>query len=111
MALVEFFHCRLEVRALLAFDEELSNLGAPLHILWSNFAHLAFFSGTFAFHVRRSERIVWELAFVLGLGDLGFGMPELSLLVRHVLPREPNDLGKGAVVGLDLGRDVTTFNE
>jgi hypothetical protein len=111
VVLVEFFHCRLKVGAFLALDEQLSDLGTALHVLWPNFPHLALLCAAFALHVRRAERVRWVLALVLGLRDLGFGMPDLPLLVRHVLPSEPNDLREGAVVCLDLRRDVPTLNE
>ena len=67
MALVELFDCRLEVSALLALDEQLGDLCAAFHVLWTNFSHLALLGVTLGFDVRRAERIVWELALVLGL--------------------------------------------
>jgi len=41
----------------------------------------------------------------------GFCVPDLPFLVRQVLPCEADDLGKSAMVRLDLGRDVLTLNE
>lgn len=38
-------------------------------------------------------------------------MPDLALFVGKVFPGKADDLGKGAVVGLDLGRDVLVFNK
>jgi len=38
-------------------------------------------------------------------------MPEKPLLVRKVLPSETDDFREGAVVGLDLSRDVLAFDE
>ena len=42
---------------------------------------------------------------------LGLGVPDLALLVREVLPGETDDLGQGAMVGLDLGGDVLVLDE
>ena len=92
MALVEFLDRRLEVGTLLPLDEELRDLGATLHVLGPNFAHLALLRGTLGLDVRRTERVIGELALVLCLGDLGLAVPELALFVRHILPGEPNDL-------------------
>lgn len=92
MAPVEFLDCRLEVRALLALDEQLRDLGAALHVLGPDFAHLALLRGALGLDVRRTERVIGELALVLGLGDLGLAVPELAFLVRHVLPGEADDL-------------------
>ena len=37
MILVELLDGSLEVRALLAFDEQLRDLGVALHVLWTHF--------------------------------------------------------------------------
>ena len=41
----------------------------------------------------------------------GFGMPRLALLVRQILPGEPDDLGERAMVGHNLGRNVVALDE
>ena len=41
----------------------------------------------------------------------GFGMPDLTLLVRQILPGKTNDLGERAVVRLDLSRHVLALDE
>ena len=41
MILVELLDGSLEVRALLALDEQLRDLGATLHVLWTYFSHFA----------------------------------------------------------------------
>lgn len=43
--------------------------------------------------------------------SFSFGMPDLTLLVRQILPSETDDLGESAVVGLDLGGDMLTLDE
>jgi hypothetical protein len=119
MILVELLDGRLEVRALLALDEQLRDLGAALHVLRTHFSHFALLGGGSAavaaaalgFDVRRAEGVIGELALVVGLGDFGFAVPELALLVRHVLPGEPDDLRKRAVIRLDLRGDVPTLDE
>jgi hypothetical protein len=119
MILVKLMNSRLKVRALLALNEQLGDLGTTLHIFWTHFSHFALLSigaGTAAraalgLDMRRTEGVIWELAFVLGLGGLGFAVPELAFLMWHVLPGESYDLRKRAVVRLDLRRDVATLNE
>ena len=114
MVLIELLDCHLKVGALLPLDEQLCDLGATLHVLGPNLAHLALLAGVragFGLDVRRAEGVVGELAFVLRLGDLGLAVPDLALLVRHVLPGEPDDLGERAVVRLNLGRDVPALDE
>lgn len=119
MILVKLLHSRLEVRALLALDEQLRDLGTTLHVFWTHFSHFALVSIGVAtasrtglgLDMRRTEGVVGELSLVLGLGGLGFAMPELAFLVWHVLPGEPYDLRKRAVVCLDLRGDVPTLDE
>ena len=120
MILVELLDGRLQVRALLALDEQLGNLGAALHVLGAHFSYLALLrAGSAAvaatralgFDVRRTEGVIGELALVLGLGDFGFAVPELTLLVGHVLPSEADDLRQRAVVRLDLRGDVPTLDK
>ena len=123
MILVKLLHGRLEVHALLALDEQLRDLVTTLHVFWTHFSYftlLGIGAATAActtprtalgLEMRRTEGVIGELALVLGLGDLGFGMPELAFLVWHVLPGESNDLRKRAVVRLDLRGDVSTLDE
>ena len=119
MILVKLLYSRLEVRALLALDEQLRDLGTTLHIFWAHFSHFALLRigaataacAALGLDMRGTEGIIGEFALVLGLGDFGFGVPDLALLVWHVLPGESYDLRKRAVVRLDLGGDVTTLNE
>ena len=61
--------------------------------------------------MRGSERIVRELAFVLGLRELRLAVPELTLLVRHILPGEPDDLGERTMIRLDFRRDMPTLDK
>jgi hypothetical protein len=120
MILVKLMNSRLEVRTLLALDEQLRDLGTTLHIFWTHFSHFALLGIDVAtagartalgLDMRRTEGVIGELALVVGLGDFGFAVPELALLVRHVLPGEPDDLRKRAVVRLDLCGDMSTLNE
>ncbi len=124
MILVKLFHGCLEVRALLALDEQLSNLVTTRHVLWTDFSHFALLGGVavavavaataragLGLYVRRTEGVIGELSLVLGLGDLGFAVPKLTFLVWHVLPGEPDDLRERTVVCLNLRRDVPTFDE
>ena len=114
MILIELLDCHPKVGALLPLDEQLCDLGATLHVLGPDLAHLALLARVRArlgLDVRRAEGVVGELAFVFGLGDLGLAVPDLALLVRHVLPGEPDDLGERAVVRLNLGRDVPALDE
>jgi len=119
MILVKLLHSRLEVRALLALDEQLRDLGTTLHVFWTYFSHFALVGigiattsrTSLGLDMRRTEGVVGELSFVLSLGSLGFAVPELAFLVWHVLPGEAYDLRKRAVVRLDLGGDVPTLDE
>ena len=120
MILVELLDGRLQIRALLALDEQLCNLGAALHVLRAHLPHLALLgigraavaaAAALGFDVRGTEGVIGELALVLSLGDLGFAVPELALLVGHVLPGEPDDLRQCAVVRLDLRGDVPALDE
>jgi hypothetical protein len=121
MILVELLDGSLEVRALLALDEQLRDLGATLHVLWTYFSHFALLgrrpaavasaAATFGFDMRGTECVVGVFALVLGLGGLSLAVPELAFLVGHVLPGEPGDLRKRTVVRLDLRRDVPTLDE
>jgi hypothetical protein len=123
MILVELLDGSLEVRALLAFDEQLRDLGAALHVLWTHFSHLALLGGrpasvaaaaattTLGFNMRGAECVVGVFALVLGLGGFSLAVPELAFLVGHVLPSEPDDLRKRTVVRLDLRGDVPTLDE
>lgn len=122
MILVKLLHSRLEVCALLALDEQLRDLGTTLHIFWTHFSHFALLGigaaaaataarPALGLDMRRTEGIIGELALVLGLGSLGFAVPELAFLMWHVLPGESDDLRKRAVVRLDLRGDVPTLNE
>jgi hypothetical protein len=120
MVLVKLFHSRLEVRPLLTLDEQLRDLGTTLHVLWTDFSHFALLGGVavaatagagLGLYVRRTEGVIGELSLVLGLGNLGFAVPELTFLVWHVLPGEPDDLRERTVICLDLRRDVPTFDE
>jgi hypothetical protein len=121
MILVKLMHSRLEVRALLALDEQLRDLRTTLHVFWTHFSHFALLGigaaaataarTALGLDMRRTEGVIRELALVLDLGDLGFGVPELAFLMWHVLPGESNDLRKRAVVRLDLCGDVPTLNE
>lgn len=119
MILVKLLHSRVEVRALLALDEQLRNLCTTLHVLWTHFPHFAFLGigGTTAARTALgldmgwTEGVIRELALVLCLGNLGFAVPELAFLMRHVLPGESYDLRKRAVIRLDLRGDVPTLNE
>ena len=113
VVLVELLHGGLEVGALLALDEELCDLGAALHVLGADLANFSLLcgGGALAPHMRGAERVVGELALVLGLCELRLAVPELALLVRHVLPGEPNDLGQSAVVRLDLCGNVPALDE
>ncbi len=101
MILVKLFHSCLEVRALLALDQQLRDLGTTLHVLRAHFSHFTLLGGVAAtataraalgLDVRRTEGVIGELALMLGLGDLGFAVPELAFLVWHVLPGESDDL-------------------
>ena len=38
-------------------------------------------------------------------------MPEKPLLIREIFPSETDDFREGAVIGLDLARDVLPFDE
>lgn len=120
MILVKLLHSRLEVGALLAFDEQLRDLGATLHVFRTHFAHFALLgvgaaaaaaARALGLDVRRTEGVIGELALVLGLGHLGLAVPELAFLMWHVLPGESYDLRERAVVRLDLGGDVSTLDE
>ena len=119
MILVELLNSRLEVRAFLSLDEQLRDLGATLHVFWTDLSHFALLGmgatasarAALGLDVRRTEGVIGELALVLGLGDLGFAVPELAFLVWHVLPGETYDLRKRAVVRLDLRGDVATLDE
>ena len=61
--------------------------------------------------MRGTERIVRELALVLGLRELRLAVPELALLVRHILPGEPDDLGERTMIRLDFRRDMATLDK
>jgi hypothetical protein len=120
MILVKLLHGRLEVRALLALDEQLRDLGTTLHVFWTHFSHFALLGigaataatrATLGLDMRWTEGVIGELAFMLSLGRLGFTVPELAFLVWHILPGEPYDLRKRAVVRLDLRGDMPTLNE
>ncbi len=119
MILVKLLHSRMEVRALLALDEQLRDLGTTLHVFRTHFSHFALLGigaataarACLGLDMRRTEGVIGELALVLGLGHLGFAVPELAFLMWHVLPGESYDLRKRAVVGLDLSGDVPTLNE
>lgn len=119
MILVKLLHSRLEVRAFLALDEQLRDLGATLHVFWTHFPHFALLGigaataarAALGLDMRGTEGVIGELALVLGLGHLGFAVPELAFLMWHVLPGESYDLRKRAVVRLDLRGDVPTLNE
>lgn len=59
----------------------------------------------------RLESVQGEFAFVLLERNFGTRVPNLALFVREIFPGEANDLREGTVVGLDLRRDMLTFNE
>ena len=85
MILVELLYSRLEVRAFLSLDEQLRDLGATLHlhVLWTDISHfvlLGMGATAVGLDVRRTQAVIGELALVLGLGDLGFAVPELAVL-------------------------------
>jgi len=103
MILVKLLHSGLEVRALLALDEQLCDLGTTLHVFWTHFSHFALLGigaaspapatrTALGLDMRRTEGVVGELALVVGLGDFGFAVPELAFLMWHILPGEPYDL-------------------
>ena len=42
---------------------------------------------------------------------LGFGMPNLTLLLGEVGPSDPYDFRQGTVIRLDLGRDMLALDK
>lgn len=44
-------------------------------------------------------------------GCLGLGMPNLTLLLGEVGPSETDNFGQGAMICLDLSRDMLTLDE
>lgn len=108
---VELLDGGVEVVALLALDEQLGYLLAALEILGLDLSHLSFLGRTLALGVERTEGVLGELAPVLLERGLGLVVPDLALVVGEVLPGEADDLGQGAVVGLDGGGDVLGFDE
>ena len=59
----------------------------------------------------RAERILRPFALVFLLRLLGLEVPGPALVVRKVLPGHTDDLGERAMVRLDLGGDVLTFDK
>lgn len=89
---VELLNGSFKLGALLPLNKKLGNLLATLDVLRTDLPYLAFIRSTFSFQMKRAEGVVGELALMLGLRDLGLAMPELTLLVRHVLPGDADDL-------------------
>jgi hypothetical protein len=107
---IEFLDSGVELAAFLALHEELRNLLAPLDVLWAHLPDLALLRAT-TLGVQGAKSVLREFALVLLESGLGLCMPNLSLLVRQVLPGEADDLGERAVVGFDLSRDMLALDE
>ncbi len=112
MRLVELLDCSVELVALLPFDKQLGDLGTSFDVLGLHFANFAFLRGrTFRFRLHRPKSILRELALVLVERLLRLEMPDLSLLLGHVRPRQADDLRKSRVISLDLGRNMLALDE
>lgn len=108
---VELLNGSFKLGALLPLNKKLGDLLATLDVLRTDLPYLAFICSTLSFQMKRAEGVVGELALMLGLRDLGLAVPELTLFVRHVLPSDADDLRERAVIRLNLGRNMLTFDE
>lgn len=79
-------------------------------ILWSYLSDLPFFV-PFTSSLVWPKRILGELALVFVERSLGFRTPKLPLAIGKALPGETNNFGEGAVVGLNLGRNMIALDE
>ena len=112
VVLVKFLNRYLKFQTCFTTNEEFSYLGASGMILRSDLSHFPFLCWQSSWLiVNRLESIRRELAFVIVERNLSSRVPNLALFVGKILPGKANDFRKGTVVGLDLRRDMLTFNE
>lgn len=90
MSLVELLDRVVELLALLPLNEQFCNLGAALLVFRSNLPHLPFTS--LCLRMQWFERVLREFDPVLLLRQLRLPVPNLTLLVGKILPRQANDL-------------------
>lgn len=93
MCAVELLDSSVELCPLFTLDEELRNLGTPLHILGLHLPDLSFLYPSLGLGMGRSERVLGPLLLMLLECLLRLIMPHLALVVGHVLPCETDDLG------------------
>ena len=112
VVLVKFLNRYLKFQTFFTTNEKFSYLGASGMVLWSDLSHFPFLCWKSSrLTMNRLESIRREFAFVIVERDLSSRMPNLALFVGKIFPGKANDLRESAVVGLNLRRDVLTFNE
>ena len=111
MCAIKLLDGSIELCTLLAFDKQLCDLCASLHILWLYFPNFSFLRPSLALRMRWPEGILRPLLPVFLQCLLRLRVPNLTFIMGHILPRETNDLRQRAVVGFDLSRDMLVFDE
>jgi hypothetical protein len=120
---IEFLYGGVELLTFETLDEQFGDLFTPFEILRAYLPHLSLLRRSTVLPpapattavplvgVHGSKGVFGELAFVLVEGGSSLVVPDLTFVVREVLPCESDDLGEGAVVRFDVRRDVLGFDE
>lgn len=109
MRLVEVLDGVFEFVPLLAVAQQFHYLLATFDVLWFRLSYSALL--LLSLVSDRAECILRPFALVFLLRLLSLEVPGPALVVRKVLPGHTNDLGERAMVRLDLGGDVLTFDK